>query len=380
MVAPMGSRTRNTYTFSMKYVLVEDSVALTRVCAALANKPWVALDTEFTRERTFYARLGLLQLATDDGIACVDPLRVNLGPLLDVLFDPRLLKILHAGRQDLEVFYDLRGEVLAPVFDTQIAAALLGYAEQIGYAALVEAITTVKLPKLHTRANWEARPLTEEQLHYAADDVAYLRDVYRALHARLSETGRLEWQSQECAALTNPQLYRSDPEMAFQRVGAGHRLSINEQPLLKALAAWRERTAKTRDRPRAWVAADTVLIEIARAAPADLDGLRALPGITATTVNAHGEEILRVVRGARAAAPELLWLMPEPPDQAQQNAIRKMLERIKSLASAQSISPGIIATRRSVIELIRDRRGPLTEGWRRELIGAQLLAMVGQPN
>lgn len=364
----------------MSYVLVEDKIALARVCAGLANKQWVAVDTEFTRERTFYARLGLLQLATDEGIACVDPLRVDLGQLLDILYDPRLLKVLHAGRQDLEVFHDLRGDVPAPVFDTQIAAALLGYAEQVGYAALVETTTGVKLPKLHTRANWEARPLTEEQLHYAADDVAYLRDVYQTLHARLIDAGRLDWQTQECTALTNPQLYRSDPDTAYLRVGAGNRLDIGAQPLLKALAAWRERAAQTRNRPRAWVAPDALLIEIARAAPADLDSLRALPGITAATVSTHGEEILRVVRGMRHAAPAQIWPMPDSPNQAQQALARRMLDRIRAVASAQSISPGVIATRRSVSELIRDRRGPLTEGWRRDLIGADLLAMLGPPN
>ena len=364
----------------MSYVLVEDKAALARVCADLANKPWVAVDTEFTRERTFYARLGLLQLATDDGVACVDPLRVDLGPLLDILYDPRLLKVLHAGRQDLEVFHDLRGDVPAPVFDTQIAAALLGYTEQVGYATLVETITGVKLPKLHTRANWEARPLTEEQLHYAADDVAYLRDVYQALHARLIESGRLEWQTQECAALTNPQLYRSDPDTAYLRIGAGSRLSVEAQPLLKALAAWRERAAQTRNRPRAWVAPDALLIEIARAAPADLDALRTLPGVTAATVNTHGGEILRVVHGMRDAVPVQIWPAPESPNQAQQDLARRMLDRIRAVANAQSISPGAIATRRSISELIRDRRGPLTEGWRRDLIGADLLAMLGSSN
>jgi ribonuclease D len=364
----------------MSYVLVEDKTALARVCADLANKPWVAVDTEFTRERTFYARLGLLQLSTDDRIACIDPLRVDLGPLLDILYDPRLLKILHAGRQDLEVFHDLRGDVPAPVFDTQIAAALLGYAEQVGYAALVETITGVKLPKLHTRANWEARPLTEEQLRYAADDVAYLRDIYQALRARLNDTGRLEWQTQECAALTNPQLYRSDPDTAYLRMGAGSRLGIEAQPLLKALAAWRERAAQARNRPRAWIAPDAALIEIARAIPADLDSLRALPGIAATTANTHGEEILRVVRAMRNASPAQIWPPPESPNQAQQDLARRMLDRIRAVANAQSISPGAIATRRSVSELIRDRRGPLTEGWRRDLIGADLLAMLGPPN
>ena len=370
----------NTYTAPMSYVLVEDAAALARVCTELAAKPWVALDTEFTRERTFYARLGLLQLATEDSVACVDPLRVDLGPLLEVLYDRRLLKVLHAGRQDLEVFHDLRGAVPQPVFDTQIAAALLGYAEQIGYAALVETITGVKLAKLHTRTNWEARPLSPEQLRYAADDVAYLRDVYRALHARLQDSGRLSWQSQECEALTNPQLYRNDPDTAHWRLGAGSRLEADSQPLLKALAAWRERTAQTRDRPRAWIVADAALMEIARGAPADLETLRALPGLTSATVNAHGEEILQVVRAARDSAPALIWPTPESPTAAQQDLTRRMLERVKAVATEHTISPGVIATRRSVLELIHDRRGSLTEGWRRELIGAELLALVGPAN
>ena len=361
----------------MAIVLVEDRAALEQVCADLSKEPWVALDTEFTRERTFYARLGLLQLATNDRVACIDPLRVNLGPLLDVLYQPRLLKILHAGRQDLEVFHDLRGEVPAPVFDTQIAAALLGYAEQIGYAALVEMITGVKLAKLHTRTNWEARPLSEEQLHYAADDVAYLRDVYRALRARLTDTGRLEWQSQECLALVDVRLYRSDPQTAYQRIGAGARLGVDAQPLLKELATWRERTAQTRDRPRAWIATDSALFEIASAAPTDLDALRALPGVTAATVNLHGEEILGVVRALRNAAPTMIWPPPESLTPSQQDLSRRMLQRIRSIASAQSISASLLATRRSVFELIRGRRGPLTEGWRRELIGDELLAMLG---
>jgi len=375
----MGSGARNTYTSAMNYILVEDSTVLGEVCGDLVHQPWITLDTEFTRERTFRARLGLLQIATPERIVCIDPLRVDLGRLLDTLYDPRLTKVLHAGRQDLEVFYDLRGEVLGPIFDTQIAAALLGYSEQMGYAALVEAVTGIKLPKLHTRTNWESRPLSEEQLRYAAEDVAYLRDVYDALRERLVQTGRLAWHTQECAALANPALYRSDPETAYQRI-AGGRLSREAQPRLKALAAWREQTAQSRDRPRAWVCADAVLIEVARLAPDDLDSLVEVPGITESTVNKYGEQILESVHSVRDAPPEAIWPASEPPNPRQQDLVRRMLDRVKSLAQAEAISPGIIATRRSVIELIRDRCGPLTEGWRRELIGDQLLAMVGDEN
>lgn len=364
----------------MSFVLIQDKPALERLCAQIVDRPWLALDTEFTRERTFYARLGLLQLATDDVIACVDPLRVDLAPLLDALYDPRLLKVLHAGRQDLEVFHDLRGAVLRPVFDTQIAAALLGYADQIGYAALVESITGVKLPKLHTRTNWEARPLTPEQLHYAADDVAYLRDVYRALAARLEQRGRLSWLREECENLTNPALYRNDPDTAYLRVSGGTRLAPSAQPLLKALAAWRERTAQTRNRPRTWIASDAALIEIARAVPTSLDDLGELPAVTAALHNALGEEILRVVRDAQALPDAALWTSPDPPTAGQQDLARRMLERIRTLAESNEISPSIVATRRSVLAFIRDRSGPLAGGWRRELAGETLFAMIEASN
>lgn len=360
----------------MSFLFIQDDAALKRLCANVAGRTWLALDTEFTRERTFYARLGLLQLASEDLVACVDPLRVELAPLLDALYDRRILKVLHAGRQDLEVFHDLRGAVPQPVFDTQIAAALLGYADQIGYATLVESITGVKLAKLHTRTNWEARPLTPEQLHYAADDVSYLRDIYRALTNRLEQRGRMSWLTQECEALANPALYRNDPEAAYLRLSGGNQLAPSAQRLLKALATWRECTAQTRDRPRSWIAADAVLFEIARAAPDTVQALRELPSVAAGTVTACGEEIVRVVRESAAASCVPLWPTAAPPTAAQQHLARRMLAHIKLVAESNAISPSIIANRRSVLALIRDRNGPLARGWRRELIGEELLTMI----
>ena len=360
----------------MQPSFIEDDTALRRLCERLAGRPWIALDTEFTRERTFYARLGLLQLATDEVVACVDPLRVDLAPLLDVLYDERVLKVLHAGRQDLEVFFDLRAAVPQPVFDTQIAAALLGYADQVGYAALVESLTGVRLPKLHTRTNWEARPLTHEQLRYAWDDVIYLRDVYRALAASLDERGRMTWLQQECEALADPALYRSSPDSAHLRLTAGYVLKPTAQPLLRALAAWREHTAQTRNRPRAWIAPDAVLIEIARAAPADVDQLARVPQVTASIVQTHGEEIIEVVDAIRGRAAERLWPAPVAPTPADQDLARRMLARIKIVANEQGINPAVIASRRTVFALIGSRSGPLAYGWRRALIGEELLGLL----
>lgn len=366
----------NRYTAVMSFLFIQDSAALKRLCADIAGCTWLALDTEFTRERTFYARLGLLQLAGADFIACVDPLCVDLAPLLDALYDQRILKVLHAGRQDLEVFHDLRSAVPQPVFDTQIAAALLGYADQIGYAALVESITGVKLAKLHTRANWEARPLTPEQLHYAADDVSYLRDVYRALANRLEQRGRTSWLREECEALANPALYRNDPAAAYLRLPGGNKLTPSAQLLLKGLAAWRERTAQARNRPRTWIAADAALFEIARAAPDTLQALRTLPGVAAGVVTAYGEEIVRIVHERSSASCVPAWPTVIPATAAQQHMARQMLDRIKTVAESNAISSSMIANRRSVLALIRDRDGPLTRGWRRELIGEELLAVI----
>src|ERR1051325_3027233 len=230
----------------MDIQLVRDTASLLALCDEIAASRWIALDTEFTRESTYYAKLGLLQVAADDVIACVDPLSVDLGPILDLLYEPARLKILHAGRQDLEVLYDLRGNVPRPLFDTQIAAALLGHPAQVGYGALVDVIVNVKLPKLHTRTDWEARPLTTEQLRYAADDVRYLPLLHRALDNELRARGRHEWLTEECDALASVSLYDNDPQRAYHRLNPSHPIPPAAQVILKALATWRETTAQER--------------------------------------------------------------------------------------------------------------------------------------
>ncbi|MFL6649187.1 MAG: ribonuclease D [Sulfurifustaceae bacterium] len=360
----------------MHTLLIQDPRSLAELCGRLAAAPWVALDTEFVRESTYYAKLGLLQIALDEHVACVDPLAVDLTPLLDALYAPKVLKVMHAARQDVEVLYDLRRDTPRPLFDTQIAAALLGHTAQIGYGNLVEAVTGVKLPKLHTRTNWEARPLTAEQLRYAADDVIYLRDVYRRLDAELRARGRLAWLEEECTALADSALYRNDPELAYQRFGPGHALAAAAQPVLKALAAWRERTAQTRNRPRTWIASDAALIEIARASPTTREALARVREVTTGLVQTHGDDIVSVVRAAGAEPPQVFWNEPTPPTAAEQNLMRKLLARVNEVARANAISAEVLATRRSLSALIRDRAGPLARGWRYELIGRELVAML----
>lgn len=355
--------------------LITDARALDALLARLAGARNVALDTEFTRVRTYYARLALVQLHAGDTIACIDPLAVDIAPLLDFLYRTDVLKIVHAGRQDLEVFYDLRGDVPRPVFDTQIAAAFAGFNDQIGYGALVESIAGTKLPKAHTRTDWEARPLTEEQLRYAEDDVRYLPPLHETLAARLAAAGRSAWVEEEFAALTDARLYANAPAEAYRRVKQGAALPAATQQTLQRLAAWRERAAQQQNLPRAWVLADTALIELARARPATRAELERLQLLPPGALRRWGDEVVRSIAESREAPADLVWPETRLLDVTEQSLVERMLQRVRAVAQLAQVAPAVLASRRSVVELVRGRGGPLTRGWRYELLGRELLAL-----
>ena len=242
---------------------IDDQRGLATVCATLSQAPWFAIDTEFLREKTYYPKLCLVQVATPDMVACIDPLVLDdITPLLDVIFDQQITKVMHAARQDMEIFYHLRGTVPAPVFDTQIAALLLGLPDQVGYGGLVQELLGVKLHKLHSRTDWSQRPLDGEQLHYAADDVIYLAQAYQLMQEKLWESDRLDWLAGDFQALSDPALYAAHPETAWLRVKGANKLSGAALAALQALAAWREDKAQTLDRPRDWVLRDDVLLDL----------------------------------------------------------------------------------------------------------------------
>lgn len=353
--------------------LVQDDAALRALCARLAGSAWLALDTEFMRVKTYRARLCLLQVATPEVVACIDPLAVSIEPLLDVLYDARTLKVLHASRQDLEVFFDIRQSVPTPVFDTQIAAALTGYDDQIGYGALVEKITGHKLPKTNQRADWAARPLSPELLAYAADDVRYLRDVYLKLDGELATRDRRAWLDEECVALTEPALYRNDPEQAWQRLKQGKTLNPAQQAVLAQLAAWRERVAQQKDLPRGWVIPDPVLAEIARVQPETLEQLAAVSGLEPALARRFGEEILETLRGARKLPPLRRWQESSRPEPEQQRLLDVVSARIQACAREHSVSATLLAPRREIVKFVLgDSDCALLRGWRYQLIGAKL--------
>lgn len=284
----------------MTFDYIDTPEALAALGAALAGSPWIALDTEFVRERTYYPQLALIQVADHRRVTCIDPLALeSLEPLLAVLYDPEVTKVLHSARQDLEIFFHLRQAPPCPVFDTQRAAALLGQGEHIGYADLVKQLLGVELDKSQTRTDWHRRPLDPAQLAYAADDVRYLREVYQHQRAALEAAGLLERLAADCASLCDPRHYCLRPEDAWRRVKGHRQLRGVQLAVLRALAAWREEQAVATDRPRRWIVGDDVLLTLARRLPEDRPRLRAVPGLAAATLKRYGDTLLELIAAAR---------------------------------------------------------------------------------
>ena len=361
------------------FLYIVDQPALTDFCARLRGVTWIALDTEFIREQTFYPQLCLIQIATPDQIACVDPLALpSLDPLLDLLYDPAITKVLHAAHQDLELFFHLRSATPAPIFDTQLAALVLGCGSQIGYAALVQLLLGVELEKAHTRADWRQRPLATEWLSYAADDVRYLRELYPRQLAALRERGWLEALAEDFLALCHPDRYRLQPGDAWWRVREHDRLGGVQRAVLRALAAWREEQASRHDRPRRWILGDAALLELARRMPRDAEQLQRIRGLPAAMLQRHGEALLARIATARAEPPEQWPNRPARPRLTPDQAARvdEWLTLIAARAREHGIPPAACADRRDVENLLAGMDSPLRQGWRAALIGRELQARL----
>jgi ribonuclease D len=282
-----------------------DQPALVEFCTGLRGASWLALDTEFIREQTYYPQLCLIQVASTGQIACIDPLALpSLDPLLEVLYDPTVTKVLHAAYQDLEIFYYLRGAVPTPIFDTQLAASVLGYGNQVGYANLAQRMLGVELEKTHTRADWRRRPLPSAWLAYAADDVRHLQEIYLRQQVMLTERGGMEALAEDFTALADPVRYQPQPQEAWRRIREYQRLRGVQRAVLRALAAWREEQAIRNDRPRRWILHDGPLLELARRMPDDVDGLARIHELPPATLRRHGSELLERIAAARAEPPE----------------------------------------------------------------------------
>jgi ribonuclease D len=352
---------------------------LSAFCAQLRGEPWLAFDTEFIREKSYYPRLCLIQVGSPGKFACIDPLALeDLTPLLDVLYDPAVLKVVHACSQDLEIFAHLRDSVPAPIFDTQLAAPLLGLPEQMGYAAFVKEMRGVSLDKAQARTDWSRRPLGEAQLRYAADDVRYLVDIYPQMKSRLEALGRLAWLRAEFEPYERVERYRPDPARAWQRIRGAERLRPRALSILQLLARWREETAQARDLPRNWVMKDDALVDVARLAPSSREALGKLRALPPKTAERYGETLLELVQQGLQREPDTgpAWRRGSKPT-TQEEALADLLQaQLRLLADASQINSAVIASRKDLLALVQgEEDSGLLRGWRREMAGNELLAM-----
>ncbi len=359
---------------------IDTPAELEKFCEQLRPATVIALDTEFIRIKTYYARLCLIQIASEDVMACIDPLAIeDLTPLLDILYDPAKLKVFHAARQDLEIFFDRWKKLPQPVFDTQIACAVLGYPDQMGYANLVENFLHISIDKSHARTDWSQRPLSAKQLSYAMDDARYLLQIYPMVVDRLRELNRLEWLDEDFQQLVNPALYDKDPASSWQRVGGHGRLKARQLAILRELATWRETEARRRDKPRKWILSDDILLSLARLTPENLDELAKIHEMPGGVVKNSGAQILELIKKAQAL-PESEW--PSPPAKFRPSADEESLSDLlmtwlKILASKNNISPASLANRKEIDRLARGERDlSVLRGWRGHLVGQPLLDLI----
>lgn len=358
---------------------VTTSAELLQALERLAPGDFVALDTEFMRESTYFPKLCLIQAANAGACAVLDPLTLpDLAPLWQFLGDRARIKVLHAARQDLEVLATATRDpaVPGPIFDTQIAAALLGHPAQIGYGSLVAERLGHTLAKGHTRTDWTRRPLAPEQLQYAEDDVRYLVPLYLDLRAALQAAGRLDWLYEETRELEGLDLHGADPDAAWRRLKGLDRLQPQQRATLKLLAQWREAAAIKHDKPRGWILADDALREIAERLPATIRDLEDVRNVQPGVVRRRGEEILELIERGRADAVNEVAASNPPRPQPQQLAlVTKLMNLARETAQHAKINAELLATRRDVEQLVFARRTEhLLSGWRREIIGESLVA------
>ena len=358
---------------------IESTEALAVFCSTLQGAPWLALDTEFIREKTYYPKLCLIQIAVPGHIACIDPLRIDdLTPVLDLLYNPTIVKVLHACSQDLEIFFHMKGDVPRPVFDTQLAAPLLGLPEQMGYGNFVAEMLGLTLDKAQARTDWSRRPLETSQLSYAADDVRYLAEIYPKISERLSELGRLDWLNSEFAEYERAERYENDPASAWKRLRGLDKLRPRALAIIQLLAEWREQTAQHKDLPRNWIIRDDGLIDIARLAPDKPEKLGRIRNLQARTAERYGTRLISLVQEGSQREPQPLpgWKKRSKPT-AQEEALADILHaQLRLLADKHRINSTVLASRKDLLNLAGgDTDVAVLHGWRGEMAGAELLAI-----
>jgi len=361
--------------------MIADTAELAAFCQRLSSAPYITVDTEFMREKTYYPQLCLVQLAGPDEARAVDPLApgMDLAPLFELMANPNVLKVFHAARQDVEIFLHLSGSVPAPLFDTQVAAMVCGFGDSVGYETLASQLAKARIDKSQRFTDWALRPLTEKQIQYALADVTHLRVAYEKLVRKLERNGRLDWLVDEMAELASPDTYRTDPENAWKRLKP-RSSSPKFLAVLKELAAWREREAQERDIPRQRMLRDETLMEIAAHHPANVDELARTRGMGKGMVEGRmGTALLEAVKRGLALPEDQI---PKPPERVElPRGLGPVVDLLKVLlkmkCDAHGVASKLVANSADIEAIAADDHAeiPALHGWRRDLFGEDALAL-----
>lgn len=366
----------------MSEIQFVDSVTeLDILCQKMQHEPWLAIDTEFLREKTYYPKFCLLQIATLEWVACVDPIALEgqMSELFEIINNPNIIKVLHSCRQDVEIFYQLTGKLPAPVYDTQLVALLLGLQENPGYAMLVSGFLNINLSKIHTRTDWSQRPLSADQMKYAADDVIYLAKIYQMMEEQLQKLGRENWLKEDFEQLMNPDLYDIPPANAWLKIRGKNKLTGKQLVIVQALAEWREKVAKKDDRPKNWILRDELILDMAKLQPVNIKELSEIRSINDGFVRRSGQQVCALIKAAQGK--------PGLKLKAKENSVKKTVKQeavldvlsavVRLRAEENALNPIILATRKDLEALLFDEPGSLLlHGWRYSMVGKELQGLL----
>lgn len=353
----------------MDIVYIDTNEALALYCDTIRQSKVICIDTEFHRETTYYPELALIQISDSVNTCCIDPLTItNFTPFLALLTNPSVTKVLHASGQDLEIFNHLFKTLPSPMFDTQIAAGLLGYGDQIGYAALIHKELNIDIDKSQTRTDWLKRPLNKDQLLYAASDVYYLAKAYPKMIEQLKSLNRLEWLQGDFSELCMPAKYIVDTNNIWKKVKGNQKLRGLQLAILQALAAWREEIAQKRNRPRRRIVPDDALIDIARLKPDDAEKIKHLRSLNKTRLSSEdADQILQRMNNALRMSQEH-WpkhVKRHKLDMREEALVDALMALLKLKAHEHRITPLNLASRKDLESLLQGKTDiPLMQGWR----------------
>ena len=358
-----------------QYQFIDTAADLESFCSALSGGDFIAIDTEFLREKTYYPELCLVQIKQGDHLACIDTLAIkDLSALIALMNNQSITKVFRAAAQDMEIFVMLDKQAPAPIFDTQVAAPLLGYQEQIGYGNLVKDVLGITLAKTHTRADWSRRPIPDKQLHYALDDVIHLEELYLTLREQLTARGRLEWLAEEFKDMSTMERYNKPAKLQWQKLRAAQQMKGQQLATLQALAEWRELYARESNKPKSWVLKDDALSDLAKQRPNSLKELSHVRSVNSRVQEKLGEKLLAVIADAADRKPEPLpaYIKTAKPTAMQVATTDALTAVVSAVALQHDVNPTQLATRKQLQNMVIDGNSDAVVGWQKAILGSTI--------